>query len=207
MRTKGVEWRAQHTLYRARCTSITLACIVPLFTDFDLTALDGAPLPLGQFSGHVVLLVNVASHCGYTPQYAGLEALWRRYRDRGFTIVGCPCDQFGGQEPGTAQEIASFCGLTYDVTFPLSAKLEVNGPTAHPLWRWVQRERPGLLGTASIKWNFTKFLIGRDGHVARRYAPTVEPDALEGAIVRRLDAPSGAALVTPPFGTEPVEES
>jgi glutathione peroxidase len=159
---------------------------MPTLQDFQLASIDGSPLSLQQYAGKVVLLVNVASQCGFTSQYTGLEKLWRSYRDRGFVIVGCPCDQFGHQEPGDEAEIARFCSLTYDVTFPMSAKLEVNGGDAHPLWKWMQTEKPGLLGTTGIKWNFTKFLIGRDGQVAKRFAPNDTPESLVGAIERAL---------------------
>ncbi|MCA0376760.1 MAG: glutathione peroxidase [Gemmatimonadetes bacterium] len=180
---------------------------MPLLSDFTLRALDGTPLPLAPLAGQVVLVVNVASACGYTPQYTGLEALWRRYRDRGFTVLGCPCNQFGGQEPAGVEEIATFCATTYDVTFPLSEKLDVNGSGAHPLWTWMQQERPGLLGTTAIKWNFTKFLIGRDGTVHRRYAPTTEPADLAEPIERLLGTPGGSRIVTPPHGTAPLEDA
>jgi glutathione peroxidase len=159
---------------------------MPTLQDFQLVSIDGSPLSLQPYAGQVVLLVNVASQCGFTSQYTGLEKLWRTYRDRGFVIVGCPCDQFGHQEPGDEAEIARFCSLTYDVTFPMSAKLEVNGGDAHPLWKWMQTEKPGLLGTTGIKWNFTKFLIGRDGQVAKRFAPNDTPESLVGAIERAL---------------------
>ena len=147
-------------------------------TDFDLVALDGSPMPLSRFQGRVVLVVNVASMCGFTPQYSGLEQLWRSYEARGLTIIGCPCDQFGHQEPGTAAEIGAFCSSRYDVTFPLSAKLDVNGDGAHPLWSWLKQSEPGVLGTTAVKWNFTKFLVGRDGTVVARYAPTTTPESL-----------------------------
>lgn len=175
-------------------------------SDFQLTAIDGSPMSLAQFAGKVVLVVNVASQCGFTPQYKGLEKLWRTHRDAGLVIVGCPCDQFGHQEPGDEADIAQFCSLTYDVTFPLSAKLEVNGPGAHPLWQWMQTEKPGLLGTTGIKWNFTKFLIGRDGAVAKRFAPNDTPEGIEAAIVRALGTPGGTPIVTPPLGTDAVSE-
>lgn len=151
---------------------------MPTLSDFSLVALDGTPMPLAPLAGRVVLFVNVASMCGFTPQYAGLEALWRSYGDRGLTIVGCPCDQFGHQEPGTADEIATFCSTKYDVTFPLSAKLEVNGDHADPLWQWMRDAEPGVLGTTAVKWNFTKFLVGRNGQVLARYAPTATPESM-----------------------------
>ncbi|MCU0635448.1 MAG: glutathione peroxidase [Gemmatimonadaceae bacterium] len=158
--------------------------------DFSLQAISGEPLPLAPLAGRVVLFVNVASECGFTPQYAGLEQLWRTHRDRGLTIVGCPCDQFGHQEPGTEEEIAAFCSRTYDVTFPISTKLDVNGDDAHPLWRWLRREKRGLLGSEMIKWNFTKFLVGRDGRVLERFAPTVTPAELAPAVERALAQPA-----------------
>ncbi|MCU0646771.1 MAG: glutathione peroxidase [Gemmatimonadaceae bacterium] len=152
--------------------------------DYTLPAIDGGTIALDTLRGRVVLIVNVASECGFTPQYEGLEQLWRAHGAQGLTVIGCPCDQFGHQEPGSEAEIAAFCSRTYDVTFPLSAKLEVNGEGAHPLWRWLKRARPGLLGRESIMWNFTKFLIGRDGVPLDRYAPTTAPASL----ARDIDA-------------------
>ena len=146
--------------------------------DFSVTALDGAPLPLSQWAGQPLLLVNVASRCGFTPQYTGLEALWQRYRQQGLVVIGFPCNQFGAQEPGDAAQIRAFCSLDYPVSFPLSAKVEVNGPGADPLWQWLKQQRRGLLGTRAIKWNFSKFLVGRDGRVLKRYAPTDKPASL-----------------------------
>jgi glutathione peroxidase len=154
--------------------------------DFTADGLDGQPLPLSEYAGKVLLLVNVASRCGFTPQYAGLERLWRDYRERGLVVLGFPCDQFGHQEPGDATEIRNFCSLTYDVDFPMSAKVEVNGPGAHPLWKWLKQEQGGLLGIDAIKWNFTKFLVGRDGRVLRRYPPTEKPEALAADIEAAL---------------------
>jgi glutathione peroxidase len=151
-------------------------------TDFTVRAADGSPVPLADHAGQVLLIVNVASKCGFTPQYAGLEALHRRYRERGFAVLGFPCNQFGAQEPGSAEEIASFCSLTYDVTFPVLAKIDVNGKDADPLYTWLKQEKPGLLGTQAIKWNFTKFLVDRAGQVAGRYAPNDKPEDLAGAI-------------------------
>jgi glutathione peroxidase len=151
---------------------------VSTLADFSAKLPDGGDMRLAEKTGKV-LLVNTASKCGFTPQYAGLEALWRKYRDRGFEIIGFPCNQFGAQEPGNADEIASFCSLNYDVTFPLMAKVDVNGAKAPPLYRWLKDEAPGVFGTKNIKWNFTKFLIGRDGKVAGRYPPTAKPEALE----------------------------
>ena len=146
--------------------------------DFKVTTIDGKRHSLADYRGRVLLIVNVASHCGFTPQYAGLEALYRRYRDRGFAILGFPCDQFGHQEPGNEAEIRQFCTEKYDVTFPLFAKIEVNGPGADPLWAHLKKERPGLLGSTAIKWNFTKFLVGRDGAVLQRYAPSDTPEQI-----------------------------
>ena len=155
---------------------------------FTATGIDGRPVELEQFAGQVLLVVNVASRCGFTPQYEGLERLWRRYRERGFAVLGFPCDQFGHQEPGDEQQIREFCSLTYDVTFPMFAKVDVNGADAHPLWVWLKHEKAGLLGTGGIKWNFTKFLIGRDGRVLSRYAPKTTPVALASDIEAALAA-------------------
>ncbi len=150
--------------------------------DFEAQSLDGQPAPLGERRGQVMLIVNTASKCGFTPQYAGLEALYRKFKDRGFVVLGFPCNQFGAQEPGDAAEIANFCSLTYDVSFPMMAKIDVNGPKAHPLYAWLKSEKKGVLGTQGIKWNFTKFLIDREGRVAGRFAPTATPQSLEAAI-------------------------
>ncbi len=149
--------------------------------DFAAETLDGQPAPLADHRGAVMLIVNTASKCGFTPQYAGLEALWRKYQDRGLVVLGFPCNQFGAQEPGNADEIASFCSLTYDVSFPMMGKIDVNGPKADPLYVWLKGEKTGLLGSG-IKWNFTKFLIDREGKVAGRFAPTATPASLESAI-------------------------
>ena len=155
-------------------------------TAYDFTARDieGRERSLADWRGKVLLVVNVASKCGFTPQYAGLEKLWEQYRDRGLVVLGFPCDQFGHQEPGDEAEIRDFCSLTYDVDFPMFAKVEVNGGGAHPLWRWLKDEKGGLLGIGAIKWNFTKFLVGRDGKVLKRYAPTDTPESL----VRDIEA-------------------
>jgi glutathione peroxidase len=153
--------------------------------DFEAATLDGKPAPLADYRGKVMLIVNTASKCGFTPQYEGLEALWRKYKDRGLVILGFPCNQFGAQEPGDAGEIASFCSLTYDVSFPMMRKIDVNGPAAHPLYVWLKGEKGGLLG-AGIKWNFTKFLIDREGRVVGRFPPTATPQSLEGAIEKAL---------------------
>jgi glutathione peroxidase len=154
--------------------------------DFTAQTLDGHPAPLADFRGKALLIVNTASKCGFTPQYAGLEALNRKYKDRGLVILGFPCNQFGAQEPGDADQIASFCSLTYEVSFPMMAKVEVNGAGAHPLWTWLKHEKAGLLGSEAVKWNFTKFLIDRSGAVTARFSPNTEPKALEGAIEAAL---------------------
>ncbi len=154
--------------------------------DFEATALDGSPQPLSEWRGKALLIVNVASKCGFTPQYEGLEKLWREYGDKGLVVLGFPCDQFGHQEPGDAEEIRNFCSLTYDVTFPMFAKIEVNGSGADPLWQWLKKQKGGLLGIGAIKWNFTKFLVGRDGQVIARYAPTDKPESLAKDIEKAL---------------------
>jgi glutathione peroxidase len=151
-----------------------------------VTTIDGQTGTLETYRGQVLLIVNVASKCGFTSQYAGLEALYRRYRDKGFAVLGFPCDQFGHQEPGSEAEIQSFCSLTYDVTFPLFAKIEVNGNGAHPLYQYLKKARPGLLGSEAIKWNFTKFLVSRDGQVLKRYAPTDTPEKIEDDLTGTL---------------------
>jgi len=146
--------------------------------DIEATTIDGATKKLGDYAGNALLIVNVASRCGFTPQYAGLEALHRKFADRGFAVLGFPCNQFGAQEPGSEKEIASFCSSKYGVTFPMFAKIDVNGENAHPLYRLLKREAPGILGSEAIKWNFTKFLVDREGHVVKRYAPTDTPDEI-----------------------------
>ncbi|PWK91944.1 glutathione peroxidase [Fulvimonas soli] len=146
--------------------------------DFTARDIDGDERPLAEWRGKTLLIVNVASKCGFTPQYAGLEALWREYRDRGFAVLGFPCDQFGHQEPGDEAEIKNFCSTSYEVSFPLFAKIEVNGANAHPLYQWLKSEGRGILGSEAIKWNFTKFLVGPDGQVVRRYAPTDTPEKI-----------------------------
>ena len=151
-------------------------------TDMEVKAADGGPVSLDTWRGKVLLIVNTASKCGFTPQYEGLEDLHRHYGEQGFEVLAFPCNQFGAQEPGDAAEIASFCSLTYDVTFPVFAKVEVNGAGADPLFRRLKADAPGLMGSKAIKWNFTKFLVDREGRVVRRYAPTTKPEALEGDI-------------------------
>ncbi len=156
--------------------------------DIAVTRIDGTAGTLAPYRGRLLLIVNVASECGFTPQYAGLEKLYREYEGRGLTVLGFPCDQFGHQEPGTEAEIAAFCADRYDVTFPMFAKIDVNGERAHPLYRLLKAAAPGMLGTEAIKWNFTKFLVGPDGRVLQRYAPADAPAAIEPEIVAHLPA-------------------
>ena len=146
--------------------------------DFNAIDIDGNPVSLGDYRGKALLIVNVASKCGFTPQYTGLEKLWQDYRDRGLVVLGFPCDQFGHQEPGNEAEIKNFCSLNYEVSFPMFAKIDVNGDQTHPLWQWLKKEKGGLLGLGVIKWNFSKFLVDRNGKVVERYAPTAEPASL-----------------------------
>jgi glutathione peroxidase len=155
-------------------------------TEMSVKAADGTTADLSAYAGQVLLIVNTASKCGFTPQYEGLEALHRKYKDRGFEVLGFPCNQFGAQEPGDAAEIASFCSLTYDVTFPVFAKIDVNGPGADPLFEKLRKEAPGLMGSTSIKWNFTKFLVDRSGKTVSRYAPTTKPEDIESDIEKLL---------------------
>jgi len=153
---------------------------------FEVTAIDGETFSLGRYRGRPLLIVNVASRCGMTPQYAGLESLYRKFKDRGLVVLGFPCNQFGGQEPGSAQEIDAFCRLTYDITFPMFTKIDVNGPDAHPLFRFLKAQKKGLLGTEAIKWNFTKFLVDEQGTVIERFGPRETPEQLEPQIERVL---------------------
>jgi glutathione peroxidase len=154
--------------------------------DFTADTLEGQPRSLADFRGQVVLVVNVASKCGFTPQYTGLEALWKEYGPKGLVVVGFPCNQFGAQEPGSAEDIRQFCSLTYPVSFPLFAKVEVNGPNSHPVYHFLKTAAPGVLGTEAVKWNFTKFLVAKDGRVVERYAPTTTPAALKADIDKLL---------------------
>jgi glutathione peroxidase len=156
--------------------------------DFEALSIDGQPAKLAAQRGKVMLIVNTASKCGFTPQFAGLEELWKQYRDKGLVVLGFPSNQFGGQDPGSNDEIASFCELNYGVSFPMMSKVEVNGSDAHPLWKWLTSEAPGILGIKAIKWNFTKFLVGKDGQVIKRYAPTDSPASLKGDIEAALAA-------------------
>ena len=155
-------------------------------SDFEAVDITGRTHAMSDLAGQVVLVVNTASACGFTPQFAGLEELWKRYKDRGLAVIGFPCNQFGGQDPKGNDEIASFCQVNYGVTFPMMAKVEVNGSGAHPLFAWLKSEAPGLLGSEGIKWNFTKFLVGRDGRVIRRYAPQDTPAKMAADIESAL---------------------
>ena len=161
--------------------------------DFTVRTIAGESRGLDAYSGQALLIVNVASRCGFTPQYTGLEALYRRYRPQGFAVLGFPCDQFGNQEPGDEAQIRQFCDSNYQLSFPLFAKLEVNGAGAHPLYQFLKAARPGLLNTEAIKWNFTKFLVGRDGAVLRRFAPADKPESLGADIEAALAAPAAAS--------------
>lgn len=154
--------------------------------DFNARLPDGREVSLADRAGKVVLIVNTASQCGFTPQYAGLEQLWQDYRAQGFEVMGFPCNQFGGQEPGSADDIAQFCQVNFGLSFPLMDKVDVNGPDAPPLWQWLKDQARGIFGTCKVKWNFTKFLVDREGRVVRRFAPNVKPDALRGAIEKVL---------------------
>jgi glutathione peroxidase len=147
--------------------------------DFQATTIDGQSQSLDTYRGKVLLIVNVASKCGFTPQYSGLESLYRNYKDKGFAVLGFPCDQFGHQEPGNEAEIKNFCSLTYDISFPLFAKIDVNGNNAHPLYQYLKSAQKGLFGSEGIKWNFTKFLVNKDGAIVKRYAPTDSPEKIE----------------------------
>jgi glutathione peroxidase len=150
--------------------------------DFKANTLQGQEKSLGEYRGQVMLIVNTASKCGFTPQYEGLEKLYEKLNGKGLTILGFPCNQFGAQEPGSASDIGSFCQVNYGVTFPMFAKIDVNGPEAHPLYKFLKEEKPGLLGSQRIKWNFTKFLVDRAGKVVERFAPTTKPEQIEGPI-------------------------
>jgi glutathione peroxidase len=156
--------------------------------DFEAQQIDGKTVPLKKFKGKVLLVVNTASACGFTPQFAGLEELHEQFGPKGLVVLGFPCNQFGAQDPGSDGEIASFCQVNYGVTFPMMSKIDVNGPAAHPLFQWLTREAPGLLGSTGIKWNFTKFLVGKDGQVLRRYAPQDPPASLAKDVEAALAA-------------------
>ena len=154
--------------------------------DFEALSITGKPAHLSTQRGKVLLIVNTASACGFTPQFAGLEKLWADYKDRGLIVIGFPSNEFGGQDPGENDQIASFCQINYGVSFPMMAKIKVNGSDAHPLWQWLKGEAPGLLGSQGIKWNFTKFLVSREGQVIRRYAPNDTPESLRTDIEKAL---------------------
>jgi glutathione peroxidase len=158
--------------------------------DFEALSIDGKPAHLSTQRGKVLLIVNTASACGFTPQFAGLESLWESLRGQGLVVLGFPSNEFGGQDPGSDGEIASFCQLNYGVSFPMMSKVKVNGGGAHPLWKWLTSEAPGLLGSKAVKWNFTKFLVGRDGKVRKRYAPTDKPESIRQDIEAALAEPA-----------------
>lgn len=158
----------------------------PPIHEFSAERLAGGSQSMADYAGKILLIVNTASHCGFTPQYADLEALYQRYRERGLVVLGFPCNQFGSQEPGDAEEIASFCQKNYGVSFPMFAKIDVNGNDAHPLYQYLKKAAPGLLGSEGIKWNFTKFLVDRQGAVIGRYAPATAPESIAGDIEKLL---------------------
>jgi glutathione peroxidase len=160
----------------------------PSIYDFEAVSIDGKPAQLASQRGKVLLIVNTASACGFTPQFAGLEQLWKDFGPKGLVVVGFPSNEFGAQDPGSNDEIASFCQLNYGVSFPMMAKVKVNGAQAHPLWKWLTDEKRGVLGTQAVKWNFTKFLVGKDGQVLKRYAPTDKPESLRQDIQAALAA-------------------
>ena len=160
--------------------------------DFSATSIHGDRADFAAQRGKVFVIVNTASACGFTPQFAGLEQLWNDYKARGLVVVGFPCNQFGHQDPGANTEIESFCQLNYGVTFPMMEKVDVNGAKAHPLWKWLKSEKPGVLGTEAIKWNFTKFLVGKDGHVVKRFAPNDAPKNMRADIEKALSASAPA---------------
>ncbi len=159
---------------------------MPTLYDFEAQQIDGTLVPLSRYRGKPLLIVNTASACGFTPQFDGLEKLWADYGGQGLVVIGFPSNEFGGQDPGANEQIASFCQLNYGVSFPMMGKVQVNGAQAHPLWLWLKAQAPGLLGSEGVKWNFTKFLVGRDGTVLKRYAPTHTPDSLRKDIEKAL---------------------
>jgi glutathione peroxidase len=156
------------------------------FYDIDLVTIEGKPQKMDVYRGKTLLIVNVASQCGFTPQYAGLQALYDKFKDKQFVVLGFPCNQFGHQEPSGETEIVQFCNRNYGVSFPMFAKIDVNGENAHPLYKYLKSEKPGILGTEAIKWNFTKFLVGADGTVLKRYAPSDKPETIEADLAARL---------------------
>ncbi|MDX2053552.1 MAG: glutathione peroxidase [Polyangiaceae bacterium] len=166
------------------------------FLQIPLRTLEGEPYSLAEHAGDVLLIVNVASACGFTPQYAGLEALYRKHKDQGFTVLGFPCNQFGKQEPGDPEAIRTFCNNRFQITFPILEKVDVNGSNAHPLYKALKRAAPGLLGTEAIKWNFTKFLVDRSGKIVKRFGPADTPDKLERPIAELLEKPFASNTVS-----------
>jgi glutathione peroxidase len=181
----------RHDILRVRMDEEKIVETAATVFDFEAETLDGTPKNLAEFRGKVLLIVNTASQCGFTPQYAGLEKLYEGYKDRGLVVLGFPCNQFGAQEPGSAAEIGVFCQKNYGVSFPMFGKIDVNGRDTHPLYRYLKKEKPGLLGPiggGAIKWNFTKFLVDREGHVVARYASTTKPESLAGDIEKQLNA-------------------
>lgn len=175
----------------------SLQTLVTIY-DIPVQTIFGAPQTLAPYRDEVMLIVNVASECGFTPQYAGLEALYLRHKDAGFVVLGFPCDQFAHQEPGSEDDIREFCTETYNVTFPMFGKIKVNGPETHPLYRLLKKAQPGLLGTTAIKWNFTKFLVGKDGVVRERFAPKVTPEMLESQVVAALGGSQESSVESVP---------
>ena len=165
-----------------------MATTAPDIYAFEAVSIGGKPAHFSSQRGKVLLIVNTASRCGFTPQFAGLEELWKTYRDRGLVVIGFPSNQFGAQDPGPNDQIASFCETNYGVTFPMMRKVDVNGKSAVPVWKWLTAEAPGILGTKSVKWNFTKFLVGKDGKVIKRFAPNDSPESLKGDIEAALEA-------------------
>jgi glutathione peroxidase len=184
----------RHDILRVRIVEEKMAETAMTVFDFEAETLDGAAKSLADYRGKVLLVVNTASQCGFTPQYAGLEKLYQTYEERGLVVLGFPCNQFGAQEPGSAAEIGAFCEKNYGVSFPMFTKIDVNGEKAHPLYRFLRKEKPGLLGPiggGAIKWNFTKFLIDRDGHVVSRYGSATKPESLAADIEKLLSAKRG----------------
>jgi glutathione peroxidase len=175
---------------RSGTMSLALSNMPSNVYEFAVTRLDGTAATLSDYHSRILLIVNVASKCGFTPQYRGLEALYRKYREAGVSVLAFPCNQFGGQEPGSTEEIQQFCSIQYEVSFPLFARIDVNGEGAHPLYHWLKTQAKGLLGTESIKWNFTKFLLDRHGHVVARFAPATTAKQIEPAILRLLNQPA-----------------
>jgi glutathione peroxidase len=182
--TRACNGYGRRTLFFPRNRSFLMTTV----HDFSAKTIDGKTKSLAEFKGKVLLVVNTASQCGFTPQYKGLEALYGKYKGKGFAVLGFPSNQFGAQEPGADEQIAEFCEMNYGVSFPMMAKVDVNGASADPLWQWLKGEAPGLLGSEAIKWNFTKFLVGRDGQVIKRYAPNDEPESLRADIEQALAA-------------------